>query len=150
MNFVKKYIGVFVGAIVLLVYLLSLNYSVSDDLETSFNEYNMVDVQLSLVKWLIITLILLSVGFFVYKVIQNPKSGIRPAIGVAIVAILWFISYSSSSADVTDINTGAIPFTASEYQLVGGMVVLTGVLIALGVLALAVFGIKRAIENATS
>ena len=149
MNFVKKYIGLIIGVVVLLTYVLSFSYSVSDDKETSFAEFNMVDIHLNLVIFLIIGLVALCVGFFLYKMVLDIKSGLKLLIVSAVLSIVGWITYATASKDVNEITT-KVGFDSGEYQLVGGFVSLTVVLIVVGLIALLGFSIKRMIENATS
>lgn len=147
MNAFKKYIGLLIGLIAALVYGLAFLYPIEGG-----SDFNLVDVHIALSIGLVYLLMALCVGFFIYKVIGNPQLGIKFGIGLLLVTVLGFIAYSTASNDLTELGdlTQQIPTTQGQYQLVGGMIILTAILIAAGVLALIGFTIKRMIDNAAS
>lgn len=149
MEIVKKYIGLVLGLVVLVAYAISFTYSISDDRVEAMGSYNLVDIHLRIVQVLVVALIVLCIGFYVYKVSKNPAKGIRFGIGLGTLAVLGIIAYNTASNDIAEISVSAAA-TPSEYKLVGGMVILTVILIGLGLVSLLGFTIKKIIENATS
>lgn len=143
MEFIKKYAGLVVGVVVALIYGLSF---ILYPLEKDQLAFNLVDVHLSLSKYLVYGLIALTLFFFCIKVSKDPKSGIRFGIGLLLLIILFFISYSSASSDTSELT--GIYAESKEYKIVGGMITTTVVLIFTGLAALVGFGIKNLIENA--
>ena len=145
MEFIKKYAGLIVGGIVATIYALSfVMYPIVAKNDLAFN---LVDIHISLSKWLVYGLIGLTLFFFAIKVSKNPKSGIRFGIGIALLGLIFSIAYSSASSDTSELTTGLFA-RENEYKIVGGMITTTVVLIIVGLSALAVFWIKNLIENA--
>lgn len=144
MEFIKKYSGLIVGAIVLISYALSF---VLYPIEKDEFAFNLVDVHISLSKYLVYGLIALTLFFFGLKVSKDPKSGIRFGIGLGLLVILFFISYSSASSDTSELST-EIFAEEKEYKIVGGMITTTIALIIIGLAALVGFWIKNLIDNA--
>lgn len=147
MNSFKKYIGLLIGLIAAVVYGIAFLYPVGDG-----TGFNLVDVHLGLSVGLVYLLIALCIGFFIYKVVKNPQLGIKFGIGLVLLTVLGLVAYGSASDDLTELGvlTEQIPTTPGQYQLVGGMIILTVILIAAGVLALIGFTLKRMMDNAAS
>jgi len=144
MEFIKKYAGLIVGVLVAIVYALSfMMYPLEKD-ELAFN---LVDVHISLSKYLVYGLIALTLFFFGLKVYKNPKTGIRFGIGLGLLLVLFFISYSGASSNTAELTPGIFA-EEKEYKIVGGMITTTIALIIIGLAALVGFWIKNLIDNA--
>ena len=144
MEFIKKYAGLIVGLIVATVYALSF---VMYPMEKDDLAFNLVDVHISLSKWLVYGLIGLTLFFFAVKVTKDPKTGIRFGIGIVLLGLIFLIAYSGASSDTSELTTGIFA-EENEYKIVGGMITTTIILILLGLAALVGFGIKNLITNA--
>lgn len=146
MEFIKKYIGLIVGAVVVVVYLVGFKFPIDHkDLEA----FDLVNVHLGLSKYLVYLLTLLCLGFFVYKVIEEPKKAIKLGVSIGVLGFLFLFNYLKSSADISEVaNLNGITILPNEYQFLGGLISTTIGLIAIGVLVLAGFTIKKMIQDA--
>lgn len=64
---------------------------------------------------------ILTIGFSIFKIVQNKAMLIRFGIGIVLLGLFFLISYSSSTNDVSTIKA-SISFTGGELKFVGGMV----------------------------
>ena len=145
MEVVKKYTGLILAIVVAVIYILGFWVFPID--ASDLMRDDLVNIHLGLAKYLVYALIILCVGFYIYKVIQNPKSGLKFGIGIGLLLLLFMIAYSGASSNITE-NTTGVPVEANDYKMVGGMITTTIYLIAIGVLALAGFTVKQIIQDA--
>ena len=146
MEFIKKYIGLIVGVVVGAIYLIAFKFPINDKMPEGFD---LVNIHLGLSKYLVYTLAVLCIGFYIYKVIQNPKKGLRLGLGLAALVILFLINYSGASSDIAEVsNLENISILPGRYKFVGGMISTTIGLIVIGGLVLAGFTVKKIIEDA--
>ncbi|MEL6355761.1 MAG: hypothetical protein AAFQ37_02395 [Bacteroidota bacterium] len=91
--------------------------------------------------------------FGVGQIVSNPKGSLKGIIGLALVAVLMFIGYSTSSgvADHPTIETAINKFqdaqsaelTAGNLKFIGGAIVTALVLMAASFVVLIVFGVRN-------
>lgn len=89
---------------------------------------------------------ILSIGFSLYKIIRNKEALIRFGIGIALLLLIWGIAYSSSTTDVSTLDT-SVSFTSGELQFVGGLVKTLFILMTAGVVLAIASEIKKALKN---
>lgn len=147
MDFIKKYYGFIIGALVFLIYLVSFKYSISDKPAEALEQFNLVNIHIGLSKYLIYALLLLCLGFFVYGIKQNPKSGVKFGLGFGALAVLFFICYAMAGNDPAELGMQDM-IDAGKYKLVGGMIYTTMVLMFAGAGVLIGLSIKNMISNA--
>ena len=147
MEFLKKYYGFLIGAIVLIIFVFSFRFPISEVEQEALKGFNLVDVQIGIARFLIMSLLVLCLGFFLYGIYQKPKSGIRFAIGAGALLLLFFICYSSSSTDAAELGLQD-QIDSKNYKLVGGMIMTTIVLLFAGILVLIGLSVKNMISNA--
>lgn len=85
---------------------------------------------------------ILTIGFSIYKIVQNKTMLIRFGIGIVLLGGCFLISFSYSTDDVKTISA-SIPFTGGELQFVGAMVKTLYALLFLSVGALIVGEVKK-------
>jgi hypothetical protein len=146
MAFLKKYYGLLIGAIVLVIYCFSFKFSVSDLPKEALENFNLVDVHISLSKYLIYFILLLCLLFFAYGIKQNPKSGIKFGLGLGILVVLYGICYAMSSSNPEELGLED-KVSPSNYRMVGAMITTTIVLMFVGAGVLLGLTIKNSIEN---
>lgn len=89
---------------------------------------------------------ILSIGFSLYKIIRNKEALIRFGIGIALLLLIWGIAYSSSTTDVSTLDT-SVSFTSGELQFVGGLVKTLFILMTAGVVLAIASEINKALKN---
>ncbi len=103
---------------------------------------NTAGMGVSFVMPLIWIAAILTIGFSIYKIVQNKTMLIRFGIGIVLLGVCFLISYASSSDDVTTISA-SIPFTGGELKFVGAMVKTLYALLFLSIGALIVGEVKK-------
>ena len=90
MEFVKKYIGLIVGVLVAVAYLIGFKYPINN---ATPEEFDLLNVHLGISRYLVYGLTVLCIGFYIYKVMDNPKKAIRLGISVGALGLLFLINY---------------------------------------------------------
>ena len=134
MEFIKKYIGIVVAVIVAVAYVIGfLSFPIDPKDKEAFD---FVSVHLVIAKYLVYMLLLLCIGFFAIKVVNEPKRGLRFGIGAGSLTLLFFITYLMAGDE------------EGSFRLVEAMISTTIALLFIGGGILAAFIIKQKIENA--
>lgn len=101
------------GVAVIVIYLTSVfgglssaGYSVSDDLNQILKnnpntDFSFFNTGLGLTIGLILLAVALAVLFGLFQILSSPKSSLKGIIGVAVIAILFFVLSSSATAEST-------------------------------------------------
>ena len=92
--------------------------------------------------------------FGVFSIISNPKGSVKGLIGIAILAVIVFIGYSTAdgdlaaqSAEITNAiekfeTSNETEFTGGNLKFISGAIIAALVMIGLAILSLIVFGIR--------
>lgn len=134
MNFIKPVFYIIVAA--LCVYLAVAVYALSDGASDG------ADIGLKFTYVLGIAVVAASIIFPIVYMIQHPKSGVRALIGVAIIGVLFLISWAISGNEITPLYEKVGFTSASASQFVGGGLKMMYVMIA-GVLGVTIFSEVR-------
>lgn len=94
---------------------------------------------------LLIATILGIVLGFVLTAVTNPQSIIRTIIGVAVILVIGFISYSIAGNEVLDLYK-KFKVNASLSKLIGGSLILTYVLLVISILGIILSEIRSALR----
>jgi phosphoglycerol transferase MdoB-like AlkP superfamily enzyme len=146
MAFLKKYYGLLIGSIVMLIYCFSFKFSLSNLPKEAIENFNLVDIHISLSKYLIYFILLLCLLFFVYGFKQNPKSGIKFGLGLGILVVLFGLCYAMAGNNPAELGLED-KVSSTNYRLVGAMITTTIVLMFVGAGVLIGLSIKNSIEN---
>ena len=90
--------------------------------------------------------LILTVGFSLYKIALNKVTLIRSAIAIALLGLVFAVTYSSATDDVSSIST-KVDYTGGELQLVGALVKSLIVLVCAAVGLLIVAEVRKAVKN---
>ncbi len=105
-----------------------------------------VDFSLHLTKYLLYFLIIAIAVLFIYNLSINRKLLIKTIVVVGLVTLLFVISYSSATDDLTTLKAG-LDYTQSSLKMVGGLVGMTWALIAIAGVASLASEIVKTLKN---
>ncbi len=105
-----------------------------------------VDFSLHLTKYLLYFLIIAIAVLFIYNLSINRKLLIKTIVVVGLVTLLFVISYSSATDDLTTLKAG-LDYTKSSLKMVGGLVGMTWALIAIAGVASLASEIVKTLKN---
>lgn len=87
--------------------------------------------------------VLLAILFPIFFMFKNPKNAKNVFIGIGILGVLFVISYLLAKGDNTSLTMTKLGTTATVSKLVGTGLILTYILAALAIVALAVSSITK-------
>lgn len=94
-------------------------------------------------KWLAIFGAIAAIALELYYMATNPKAAIRMLIGLALIAVIFFIGYSISSGEVTQ-NMKTFKVSSGTGKFIGGAI-WTAIVMVLGAVGLMVVSELRGI-----
>ena len=103
---------------------------------------------------LIVVAFVVAILFGLVQMAQNPKGSVKGLIGLAVLAVIVFIGYSSANGDISQesaeiqnaINKFEISnetdFTGGNLKFISGAILAAVIMVGLSILTLIVFGIR--------
>lgn len=141
MEFLKQNLSRVMGIASLLLVFGWVFSFFQDGMQESF-----VDFGLYLTKGLLYILGLAIAGLFGYNLIINPKLLIKTGVVLGIVVVLFIVSYSSATDDISSVKAG-LDYTGESLKFVGGLVGMTWILIALAGVGAIASELLKAFKN---
>lgn len=151
MDFIKKHYATAIYllggllALIIVIKIGQLSSADSKEVEDALHD-STAALGVAFVKPLVFISGLLTIGFSIYKISKDKAMLIRFGIGIALLGLIFLISYGAATNDINSISS-SVPFTSGELQFVGGLVKTLYVLIIVGFSVLVIGEIKKVITN---
>ncbi len=140
-----KLINKFLGPVVLLLSVLAILIMYSNYSSDTAKQGPATDIGLQTSYILLILAIVGIIVGFVINAISNPTSVLRSGIGVVVILIVWGISYSISTNEVTK-TYQEFNVDAGLSQMIGSVLTLTGTLGLLAILGIIITEVMSAVK----